>query len=182
MSKTSDWFPGPRTEIIELCRTWIEYLTAARRTAWGCRNPPSMADYGIGVCALHKRHLSGLRRTAWIQRRPCRRKRPVGGLFRLTVLAPRGGGGRSGKNSWNSPGAVKRPVKGRLVTKAAHAWRTVTAAIPDKGRRPLGRRACRSEPKVASNRRFAADSTSIFSGTFPAPRREYGIRYRRPSS
>ena len=35
MSKTSDWLPGPRTEIIEMCRTWNEYLTTARRTAWG---------------------------------------------------------------------------------------------------------------------------------------------------
>jgi hypothetical protein len=27
--------PGPRTDILEMCRVWIEYLTSARRTAWG---------------------------------------------------------------------------------------------------------------------------------------------------
>ena len=35
MSKTTDWLPGPRTEQLEMCRTWIEHMTAARRTAWG---------------------------------------------------------------------------------------------------------------------------------------------------
>jgi hypothetical protein len=58
MPTYNDWLPGPRTEIIEMCRTWIEYLTAARRTAWGCHNPPSLADYGNGVCAKRKLHLS----------------------------------------------------------------------------------------------------------------------------
>ncbi|MDR2019927.1 MAG: hypothetical protein LBQ14_04090 [Treponema sp.] len=31
----SGWMPGPRTEILEMCRAWIEYMAAARRTAWG---------------------------------------------------------------------------------------------------------------------------------------------------
>jgi hypothetical protein len=35
MTIRKDWVPGPRTEILEMCRVWIEYLTAARRTAWG---------------------------------------------------------------------------------------------------------------------------------------------------
>ncbi|MDR2184686.1 MAG: hypothetical protein LBO80_03320, partial [Treponema sp.] len=35
MAETSDWMPGPRTLILEMNRIWIEYLTAARRTAWG---------------------------------------------------------------------------------------------------------------------------------------------------
>jgi hypothetical protein len=35
MAKTTDWMPGPRTEILEMCRVWTEYMTAARRTAWG---------------------------------------------------------------------------------------------------------------------------------------------------
>jgi hypothetical protein len=35
MPYNTDWLPRPRTEILEMCRVWIEYLTAARRTAWG---------------------------------------------------------------------------------------------------------------------------------------------------
>ena len=31
----SDWMPGPRSDQLNMCRTWIGYLTAARRTAWG---------------------------------------------------------------------------------------------------------------------------------------------------
>jgi hypothetical protein len=73
MASTSDWMPGPRTEILEMCRVWIEYMTAARRTAWGvpqekytelanlfdaaqtlCHNPASVPDYGIGVSAKPK--------------------------------------------------------------------------------------------------------------------------------
>jgi hypothetical protein len=35
MSYNHDWIPGPRTEILEMCRDWIQYLTADRRAAWG---------------------------------------------------------------------------------------------------------------------------------------------------
>ncbi|MDR2159097.1 MAG: hypothetical protein LBP23_03405, partial [Treponema sp.] len=35
MAKSSDWMPGPRLEILAMCRNWINYLTAERRTAWG---------------------------------------------------------------------------------------------------------------------------------------------------
>ncbi|MDR2158690.1 MAG: hypothetical protein LBP23_01340 [Treponema sp.] len=31
----SDWMPGLRLEILAMCRNWIGYLTAERRTAWG---------------------------------------------------------------------------------------------------------------------------------------------------
>jgi hypothetical protein len=35
MSQNSDWMPARRTDILEMGRVWIEYLTSARRTAWG---------------------------------------------------------------------------------------------------------------------------------------------------
>ncbi|MDR2632151.1 MAG: hypothetical protein LBC51_00820, partial [Treponema sp.] len=35
MAKNTDWMPGPRTGILAMCLSWILYLTAARRTAWG---------------------------------------------------------------------------------------------------------------------------------------------------
>ena len=97
MANYPSWLPGPRTEIIEMCRSWNEYLTADRRTAWGIpqaqynellalfdtaqaalrkamdkaertqyQNPPSVADFGAGVCALRKLHLSGYSRTALV--------------------------------------------------------------------------------------------------------------------
>ncbi|MDR1106656.1 MAG: hypothetical protein LBL44_09890, partial [Treponema sp.] len=31
----SDWLPGPRSEILAMCRNWIGYMTAERRAAWG---------------------------------------------------------------------------------------------------------------------------------------------------
>ena len=30
----SDWFPGPRAGVMDMCQNWIEYMTEARRTAW----------------------------------------------------------------------------------------------------------------------------------------------------
>ncbi|MDR2020564.1 MAG: hypothetical protein LBQ14_07345 [Treponema sp.] len=35
MTVGKDWLPSARTEILEMCRSWNEYMTAARRTAWG---------------------------------------------------------------------------------------------------------------------------------------------------
>jgi hypothetical protein len=35
MAKSNDWLPGARTEILAMCRNWLEYMTTARRTAWG---------------------------------------------------------------------------------------------------------------------------------------------------
>jgi hypothetical protein len=35
MPHYADWLPRPRTAVLEMCRVWIEYLTSARRTAWG---------------------------------------------------------------------------------------------------------------------------------------------------
>ena len=32
---STDWLPGPRTEILAMCRKWIAYLIATLRTAWG---------------------------------------------------------------------------------------------------------------------------------------------------
>ncbi|MDR2808256.1 MAG: hypothetical protein LBB43_04515 [Spirochaetaceae bacterium] len=31
----NDWMPGPRTEILAMCRKWLSYLTAALLAAWG---------------------------------------------------------------------------------------------------------------------------------------------------
>ncbi|MDR0597868.1 MAG: hypothetical protein LBG14_05115 [Treponema sp.] len=35
MAKSSDWMPGPRSDVLEMCRVWIGYMTPARRSAWG---------------------------------------------------------------------------------------------------------------------------------------------------
>jgi hypothetical protein len=35
MAKSNDWMPGARTEIIAMCRSWMLYMNAERRTAWG---------------------------------------------------------------------------------------------------------------------------------------------------
>jgi hypothetical protein len=35
MAKTTDWLPGPRTGILNMCLSWSLYLTESRRTAWG---------------------------------------------------------------------------------------------------------------------------------------------------
>ena len=39
MAHYTSWLPGPRTEILEMCRSWIEYMTADRRTLWGIPQP-----------------------------------------------------------------------------------------------------------------------------------------------
>jgi hypothetical protein len=39
MAKTRDWMPGPRTEILAMCRNWLDYITAERQTDWG--TPPA---------------------------------------------------------------------------------------------------------------------------------------------
>ncbi|MDR2194687.1 MAG: hypothetical protein LBP19_09560 [Treponema sp.] len=31
---SNDWMPGPRSEILAMCRNWISYMTTERRTAW----------------------------------------------------------------------------------------------------------------------------------------------------
>jgi hypothetical protein len=36
---STDWMPGPRTEILAMCRNWLEYITTERQTAWGI--PPA---------------------------------------------------------------------------------------------------------------------------------------------
>jgi hypothetical protein len=30
----SDWMPGPRSEVLSMCRNWMGYMTAERRAAW----------------------------------------------------------------------------------------------------------------------------------------------------
>jgi hypothetical protein len=35
MAKTSDWMPGPRAEILAMCRKWISYMTESIRAVWG---------------------------------------------------------------------------------------------------------------------------------------------------
>jgi hypothetical protein len=35
MAYNDDWMPGPRSEMLAMCRNWINYMTAERRTAWG---------------------------------------------------------------------------------------------------------------------------------------------------
>jgi hypothetical protein len=34
MAKTTDWLPGPRTDVLAMCLSWILYITELRRTAW----------------------------------------------------------------------------------------------------------------------------------------------------
>jgi hypothetical protein len=34
MARSSDWLPGSRTGIQAMCRNWLAYMTAERRTAW----------------------------------------------------------------------------------------------------------------------------------------------------
>ena len=35
MIKNTDWLPGPRAEILAMCRKWIAYLIATLRAVWG---------------------------------------------------------------------------------------------------------------------------------------------------
>ena len=35
MAINTDWMPGPRSDILVMCRNWISYMTTDRRTAWG---------------------------------------------------------------------------------------------------------------------------------------------------
>ncbi|MDR1617950.1 MAG: hypothetical protein LBS06_02735 [Treponema sp.] len=35
MAIRNGWLSGPRSEILNMCRVWINYLTLERRTAWG---------------------------------------------------------------------------------------------------------------------------------------------------
>ncbi|MFP3091275.1 hypothetical protein LQZ21_13215 [Treponema sp. TIM-1] len=57
MAKSSDWMPGPRTEILAMYHNWISYLTAELRTAWGI--PPDQFTelgtlYGNAEALLQK--------------------------------------------------------------------------------------------------------------------------------
>jgi hypothetical protein len=36
MAKSSDWMPGPRTEILAMCQNWLLYVTEDRQTACVC--------------------------------------------------------------------------------------------------------------------------------------------------
>jgi hypothetical protein len=73
-----DWLPASRTGQLTMCLNWTVILTVDVRTAWGVpqarynellalydaakalyQNPPSVADFVIGVFAKQKRRLSG---------------------------------------------------------------------------------------------------------------------------
>jgi hypothetical protein len=51
----SDWMPGPRSEILAMCRNRIGYMTAERRTAWGlCPLRERERGNGpLGPCYFH---------------------------------------------------------------------------------------------------------------------------------
>jgi hypothetical protein len=57
MAKSSDWFPGPRTEIIEMCRTRIEYVNViGNESEWGA-NTLDFTFKNSGIKGTYRTHL-----------------------------------------------------------------------------------------------------------------------------